>query len=62
MSVEGEEEVELEIPITFDRRGDVAHPGFIFDTADIVEKDLWLDLGYVEYSLARGGLIFRGSC
>jgi hypothetical protein len=52
MSVEGEEEVELEILITFDRTGDVAHPRITFDTADIVEKDLWLDLGYVEYSLA----------
>ncbi|HEY4093589.1 MAG TPA: PIN domain-containing protein [Luteibacter sp.] len=52
MSVEGEEEVELEILITFDRRGGVAHPRITFDTADIVEKDLWLDLGYVEYSLA----------
>jgi hypothetical protein len=52
MSVEGEEEVSLEILITFDRQADAAHPGFTFDTADIVEKELWLDLGYVEYSLA----------
>jgi hypothetical protein len=52
MTVAGDQEVDLEILITLDREAGSGSGDFTFATADVVARDLWFDLGHIEYSLA----------